>query len=161
LSQLDLPRKPRYIAGMARGTDKTGRADLGQAIVFIAQRLNLNQKTLAGALQIDPKKITGWKNGVGLTTEVLDKLPGVLGCTKQDMLEVAAFYANWRVRMQSWARGPVGASLDADKQPSQGQGQPDSIYEVTGAGGGNPYHDEIGRKVLDLVALVRRASQGR
>lgn len=144
---------------MARGIDKTARADLGQAIVFIAQRLDLNQKTLARALQIDPKKITGWKNGDGLTDDILDKLPGVLRCTKQDMLDVAAFYANWRMRMQRWARGPVGASLDSDRQPPPGQGQLDSLKEATAAGG-NPYHDEIGRRILDLVALVRRASQG-
>jgi transcriptional regulator with XRE-family HTH domain len=78
------------------------KADLGEAVVFIAEKADLSQKTLAQALELKAGTVSDWKRkGRNPNPKALRRLPEVLGCTMSEIEEVAAYFSKWRDRMKS------------------------------------------------------------
>jgi transcriptional regulator with XRE-family HTH domain len=77
------------------------KADFGQAVVFIAEKARLTQKTLAKALHVAPNTVSAWKGGTRRPNpRAMRLLPEVLGCSMAEIEEVAAFFRKWRKRME-------------------------------------------------------------
>jgi transcriptional regulator with XRE-family HTH domain len=77
------------------------KADLGQAIVFIADMAELSQKRLAKALNVSAKTISAWKTGQRKPNPgAMQNLPKVLGVTMAEIEAVAAFHGEWRQKMK-------------------------------------------------------------
>ncbi len=77
------------------------KADFGQAIVFIAEKLGLNQKKLASALHVKPKTISAWKRGDRRPNRgAMQALPDQLKCTMAELESIAAYHSLWRDEMK-------------------------------------------------------------
>jgi transcriptional regulator with XRE-family HTH domain len=86
---------PGYIRGMS------DKADFGQAIVFLAEKAGLSQKTLAKALKVTPKTVSAWNKGRRRPNRnAMQLLPGALGCSMEEILTVAAYHAEWRQKLR-------------------------------------------------------------
>jgi transcriptional regulator with XRE-family HTH domain len=76
-------------------------ADLGQAIVFLAEKAGLSQSELAAASGVSDKTISAWSNGRRMPSQqALGKVVHALRCTRDDVEEVAEFHRKWRLRME-------------------------------------------------------------
>jgi transcriptional regulator with XRE-family HTH domain len=129
-------------------------ADFGQALIFIAEKIKLNQKQLASALKVKPKTVSTWKRGARRPNpSARQALPSVLKCTMAQIEEVAAYHAMWRQILNGGAIST--ASSDADSSPPENKGKGawpgGEILEYRAL----PDRErEIGRIVLHLARLL-------
>ena len=121
-------------------------ADLGQAIVFLAEKAGLSQSELAAASGVSDKTISAWSNGRRTPSQqALGKVVHALHCTHDDVEEVAEFHRKWRLRMKQPGK----------TAPSIGNAQaahPSSEDEHSRA---------IGRRVQELWDLLREPREDR
>jgi transcriptional regulator with XRE-family HTH domain len=139
------------------------KADVGKAIVFLADRCGMSQAQLAKKAGVSPKAITDWKHGKSSPSpQPLAAVLKALGCT-QDVLDQATDLFNWwRIKMQF----PVDPTFEIMEAP----GSPDSIGPIgpsprgrhlSPAPSGLPassavdeHHREVGRTVERLYHLL-------
>ena len=130
------------------------KADFGQAIVFIADKIGLNQKQLASALKLEPKTVSAWKRGDRSPyPRAMKALPGVLTCSMAEIEEVAAYHAMWRQRMKRKGIQAPAAGLRKNSWA-------EAIHE-TDYGVGEDREREIGRLVGRLFYLLQSDFNGR
>ena len=112
LCQLDLHLDAQYIRGMS------DKADFGQAVVFLADKAGLSQKTLARILEVTDKTVSAWKMGRRRPNRLsMQLLPDALGCSMEEILEVAAYHAEWRQKLRH-RRNRAGEIKEPPTPPS-------------------------------------------
>ena len=88
---------------MARKRD-LAKADLGKAVVFLADRMGLSQKQLAALIRVSSKTISAWCNGERRPRPAnMESVLRVLRCSRETVDDVAAYHSLWRSRMKQKA----------------------------------------------------------
>ena len=99
------------------------KADVGKAIVFLADRQGMKQSELAKKARVSDKAISGWC--MGLTSPSRGPLQAVLqalDCTWQDVEEVMAFHLLWRLKLQQRREAKqVAANSQVDERSGPAQ----------------------------------------
>jgi len=143
----------------ARSRKADQKADLGKAIVFLADRSGLKQSELATLAGMSPKAVSSWSRGKSSPgRRAMEAVLTALNCTEDDVEAATTMFREWRLKMHRQAasnleiketpgspRAP--ASRGASGLPSSGE--PSSSDDE---------HDrEVGRtarKLFHLLALA-------
>jgi transcriptional regulator with XRE-family HTH domain len=133
------------------------KADFGQAIVFIAEKLGLNQKKLASALHVKPKTISAWKRGDRRPNRgAMQALPDQLRCTMAELESIAAYHSLWRGEMEGRkSRRATGA---ARQVPADMISEPPAEYHLDD----EDWERRFGRAVAEVARVweERRRAKG-
>ncbi|HEY6320328.1 MAG TPA: helix-turn-helix transcriptional regulator [Thermoanaerobaculia bacterium] len=98
------------------------KADLGKAIVLLADLLGMTQSQLAAKIRMHDGAISDWCHGVRSPSQkALQEVLKVLGCSWRDLEEVRAFILVWRLRLER-LRDAKQAEVDERSGPPRASG---------------------------------------
>src|SRR5579862_7306157 len=96
------------------------KADLGKAIVLLADLLGMTQSQLAAKIRMHDGAISDWCHGVRSPSQkALQEVLKVLGCTWRDLEEVRASILVWRLKLER-----LRDAKHADAQVEERSGPP-------------------------------------
>jgi len=144
------------------------KADVGKAIVFLADRCGMSQSQLAKKAGVSPKAISDWSHGKrSPSPQPLAAVLEALGCTQQVLDEVTDIFSWWRIKMQSLASSEIKEApvpSDSDR-PSSDSSLPNpsrrprapipTSFSTSSAD--DEHHREVGRTVVRLYHLLAPA----
>jgi transcriptional regulator with XRE-family HTH domain len=140
----------------ARSKKAEMKADLGKAIVFLADRSGLSQSDLAKKASMSSKAISGWSGGKSSpSSRAMEAVLAALKCTEDEVEAATAIHREWRLKL----RQRTDSNLEIKEAPGS-EGSPGSrgAFGFPGLHGSSPAEDErhreVGRTVEWLLHLL-------